>query len=115
MMVQNPFYPPPPPGTWYPIFYEHILHQLRNIYPSKPPGPDDISPHILRNIIPSIIKPLTKLFNSSLSNKQLPYVWKISNITPVYKNKDNPKEPGNYRPIALTSILCKIMEKIMFK
>lgn len=94
---------------------QDVEDQLRNINPSKPPGPDDISPQILKNIIPSIIRPLTKLFNLSLSNKQLPHVWKVSNITPVYKNKGNPEEPGNYRPIALTSILCKIMEKIIFK
>lgn len=39
----------------------------------------------------------------------------MSHITPVYKNKGNPEDPSNYRPIALTCTLCKILEKILLK
>lgn len=46
---------------------------------------------------------------------KLPSMWKISHITPVYKNKGCAQEVNNYRPISITSILCKILEKIIFK
>ena len=39
----------------------------------------------------------------------------MSHITPIFKNKGSPADPSNYRPISLTGILCKIMEKILFK
>ena len=51
---------------------QDVIDQLQNINTSKPPGPDGLSPKVLKNIIPSISKPLSKLFNLSIQNKQLP-------------------------------------------
>ena len=36
----------------------------------------------------------------------------ISQIGPIYK-KGNKKEPINYRPVSLTSVVCKIMEAVI--
>ena len=60
-------------------------------------------------------KPLTLLFNYSLRFKKVPCVWKISYVTLVYKGKGSCYEPVNYRPISLTSVVSKIMKKILFK
>ena len=46
---------------------------------------------------------------------QLPSIWKISRTTPVYKNKGSEQEVSNYRPISITSVICKILENIIFK
>lgn len=46
---------------------------------------------------------------------QLPYIWKRSHVTPVYKNKGTASDITNFRPIALTCVLCKMMEKIIVK
>ena len=35
-----------------------------------------------------------------------------ANITAIYKKGDK-KEAGNYRPVSLTCILCKLLEKIV--
>jgi hypothetical protein len=43
------------------------------------------------------------------------YIWKRSHVTPVYKNKGTASDITNFRPIALTCVLCKMMEKIMVK
>ena len=42
----------------------------------------------------------------------LPDEWLTANITPLFK-KGNKLEPTNYRPVSLTSIVCKIMEKMI--
>ena len=42
----------------------------------------------------------------------MPQDWRNGNIPPIFK-KGSKKEPGNYRPISLTSIPCKVMESII--
>ena len=54
-------------------------------------------------------------FNLSILVGKLPSIWKISRITPVYKNKGSEQEVSNYRPISITSVICKILENIIFK
>lgn len=82
---------------------------------SKPSGPDSVSPRILKYIAPAIHKPLAKLFNISLSTGSLPNIWKTAIITPVYKNKGAIDDVNNYRPISVTSVVCKLLEKIVVK
>ena len=55
------------------------------------------------------------LFNRSLQLEQVPYQWKMANISAIFKNKGEAHDPSNYRPISITSILGKILEKIIFK
>jgi len=52
------------------------------------------------------------LFESYFRNKCLPSEWKYANITPLYK-KGSRSDPENYRPVSLTSIVCKLMESII--
>ena len=82
---------------------------------SKPPGADGVSPKILKEITSSISSPLTKLFNLSLQLKQLSDVWKEALITPIFKSKGSAQDITNYRPISITSVICKVLEKIIFK
>lgn len=36
-------------------------------------------------------------------------------VTPVFKNKGTPDDVNNYRPISVTSVICKLLEKIIVK
>lgn len=92
-----------------------VLDQLQAINISKPSGPDSITPRILKQVAHVICKPLAKLFNMSLSNGVLPHIWKIAMVTPVFKNKGTPDDVNNYRPISVTSVICKLLEKIIVK
>ena len=57
-------------------------------------------------------KPLTIIFRSSLRNRQLPDEWKHANVSSIHK-KGSKTLPQNYRPVSLTSVVCKIMEGII--
>ena len=48
----------------------------------------------------------------SLNSGLIPNDWKIAHVTPLFK-KGSKCECKNYRPVSLTSILCKILESII--
>ena len=58
------------------------------------------------------IQPLSILFNISFASGQLPQDWKLVNVVPVHKKGDK-ADIENYRPISLTSLVMKVMEKIV--
>ena len=55
---------------------------------------------------------LTNIFKTSLDTGQLPEEWKHANISALFKKGDK-RSPGNYRPVSLTCVICKIMEKLI--
>ena len=89
-----------------------ICDHLRNIDPNKSPGPDGISGIILKNCAASISFPLKLLFELSYSSGAIPSDWKLANVVPVHK-KGEKSNVENYRPISLTSLVMKVMEKII--
>ena len=70
-------------------------------------GPDIVPLIFWKNLVLVLCLFLTKLFNKFLGNGNFPEIWKISNIKPLYKGSGNKADPSNYRPIALTCVLCK--------
>ena len=76
---------------------------------SKSCGPDNCHPFFLRECAEEIYLPLSEIFQRSISTGDVPNDWKKANITCIFK-KGNKQEPGNYRPVSLTSVLCKLLE-----
>ena len=91
-----------------------VLKLLNSLDLHKATGPDKLPAKILKMSALLIYQPLTKLFNKSLRTATFPDIWKIANITPIYKNKGSASNPTNYRPISLLSCLSKILERIVF-
>ena len=85
---------------------------LLRVQPSKAPGPDGISGHILKYCAPSLGHPLAILFNKSYYTGCLPEDWKLANVVPVHK-KGRKDDVENYRPVSLTSLVMKIFEKCL--
>ena len=67
---------------------------------------------IVAHVFYDILEPFAIIFQTSVSTSTLPHEWKVSNITAIYKKGDK-HEPGNYRPVSLTSIMCRILESII--
>lgn len=89
---------------------EKIIQKLDK---GKAIGTDGVSPYVLRECVKSLSFPLSLIFKISFECGKLPIKWKEANVTPIFKNKGKRSEPINYRPISLTSVVCKIMEKLV--
>ena len=74
---------------------------------SKAPGPDHISPKLLKLIPEEASRCLKLIFESSLRKSEVPRDWKKATITPLFK-KGAKSDPKNYSPVSLTSIPCKL-------
>ena len=90
-----------------------VLKELKLLDAYKAPGPDNISAYILKLCAEELAKPLTMLYNLSLRKGKVLIQWKIANIAPIFKGKGSRDDPLNYRPVSLTSIVCKVLEKII--
>ena len=55
---------------------------------------------------------MTILFNKSLNEGTIPQEWKLANVTCIHKSGDK-TAASNYRPISITSILCRMLESII--
>ena len=86
--------------------------KIRNLDINKACGPDDIHPQMLVELNDSISAPLAMIFNKTMSTGKIPNDWKMAFVTAIYK-KGPKNRPENYRPISLTSIICKLMETLI--
>ena len=91
------------------IFVPGIIKLLCNLNPSKASGPDSTKPIVLKNLSNGIALFLSILFQKSLDSGQVPHDWTKACVTPIFKKGDK-SDLINYRPISLTSIVCKVME-----
>ena len=89
-----------------------VEYLLSNINVNKAMGPDDISGKVLKNCAKSVSVPLSLLFRKSYYSSTLPADWKTANVVPIHK-KGSKSDVENYRPISLTSIVGKILERII--
>ena len=89
-----------------------VASEIKKLFARKAHGPDGISARMLKLACPTIIPVLTKFYNNTLAAGCLPKAWKCANVVPVYKRGDK-TNLCNYRPVSLTPIICKILEKIV--
>ncbi len=89
-----------------------ILKHLNNLNTQKSVGPDKVHPKVLKECAKSLSFPLSLIFEKSFVTGSIPKLWSCANVVPLFK-KGNKLDPTNYRPVSLTSIVCKIMERII--
>ena len=89
-----------------------VLKYIQKLNTAKAAGPDEMYPKILYEVKEAICEPLSIIFNKSLEEGRLPSDWKQAVVKPIYK-KGTKSAPSNYRPVSLTSVCCKIMERML--
>uniref|UniRef100_A0A914NNU8 Reverse transcriptase domain-containing protein n=1 Tax=Meloidogyne incognita TaxID=6306 RepID=A0A914NNU8_MELIC len=91
-----------------------IVNILKSLPPKEGVSADGISYKLLKNCTDSIAPFLADIFRDSLDSGILPELWKISFITPIFK-KGSVTDVSNYRPIAITSCICRVFERLILQ
>ncbi|KAK4823184.1 hypothetical protein QYF61_027088 [Mycteria americana] len=86
---------------------EMVSNLLHHLDTHKSMGPDEIQPRVLRELAEVLTKLLSILYQQSWLTREVPVDWRLAN------KKDCKEDPGNYRPVSLTSVLGKVMEQII--
>ena len=94
------------------ITEEAVLDLLQSLKTNKAAGPDGVENRIMKECSEEVAPALTKLFRKSLDEGEVPCQWKEAHIVPIHKNGSK-AVMSNYRPVALTSAVCKVLEKII--
>ena len=93
---------------------DHIISAVNEMSASSSAGPDGLPSSFLKECLPELIQPLKILFRKSLDSGDIPAILKRAAIIPVFKGGDKTC-PSNYRPISLTPVLMKLLERIIRK
>ena len=101
-----------PPLETCSITIKDMEDALYNLNANKSPGPDNIHPKLLKLCCKTLSIPLKILFDCTIINGCIPNEWKVAEVRPIFKKGDK-TNPGNYRPVSLTPIICKVFEKFI--
>ena len=86
---------------------DDIKEAINSISPRSSPGNDGVSPILLRICSNSLSHPIYLIWRASMDTGKIPSSLKRSIVVPVFKNGSR-AAAENYRPISLTSHVCKI-------
>ena len=98
--------------TSFSVTTDDIRNAIQSLKNTVSRTPDGLPCLFFKKTITNIVKPLQLIFNQSLLSGKLPEVWKQALVVPIFK-KGRRNNPENYRPVSLTSVACRILEKII--
>ena len=88
-------------------------NSLKKCKLKKAPGPDEVTNDMLVQLGDYGRGMLLNIINRTWESGRLPNAWKTATIMPILK-KDKPKSKvDSYRPISLTSCICKVAERMI--
>ena len=99
-----------------PYNMEFTLRELREALASTEataPGEDSVLYEMLKHLPDDSKRFLLKIINKIWKTGIMPQNWKTSIIIPIRKPNKDASQATSYRPIALTSCVCKLMEKMI--
>ena len=89
-----------------------LAEAMNELSTNATPGPDGFPAILLKKCRKALAPPLARIWRQSMSNGEIPTTCKSATIIPIHKGKSR-AVPKNYKPVALTSHLIKIFEKVV--
>jgi len=91
---------------------DKVKDMLLSLKTDKSLGPESIHPMVLQRCADKLSLLLSIIFQQSFDTGQVPKNWKLAVVSPIFK-KGKKSDSGNYRPVSLTLVPCKIMEAMI--
>lgn len=95
-----------------PVTKNEIIKHINTLKNNSAPGLDGVTSKIIKFVHPYILTPLVHIINLIFITGEVPFQFKTSVITPIYKANDK-TIISNYRPISLINNFSKIFEKCL--
>ena len=93
------------------ITQDIVKKKVTGIDINKSSGPDDLSGRVRKEMREVLALSIFILFKNSLESGCIPSIWKTTSVRAIYEKGENIR--WNYRPVTLTCIICKLLEKIV--
>lgn len=96
------------------VTLELVWHTVKYMARGKSPGLDGLSIEHVQNGGPALLTAITALYKNIINTSHIPDILARTVVTPIVKNqKKDISSSSNYRPIALASILARVLEKVL--
>ena len=96
-----------------PITPSELEMALSKLKMKKSPGTDGVTNEMIKNLGSMAKIKLLEILNISWTSGRVPQIWREATMIPLLKPGKDSTDASNYRPISLTSCLCKTMERII--
>ena len=100
-------------GCCSPFTEEELTRTIQQLQMKKSPGPDGITNEMVKHLGPVARAALLHLINLSWRNGEAPREWRVATVVPILKVAKDKRLLTTYRPIALTSSVCKLAERLI--
>ncbi|VDP94612.1 unnamed protein product [Echinostoma caproni] len=100
--------------SWQVILVDEVCDALSALKPYQSPGRDGLHSIVPKVLAPVIAPTLAILFKQSLTERRLPAEWKTATVRPLFKGGAR-GDPVNHRPVSLTCVAVKVMERVLAK
>ena len=96
------------------INYDSIVSIISTLKVNKAPGPDEVTAKMLKNFPKKVILFLINIYKHIIQFSFVPKQWCESKAIFIPKsNKPNKTDPKSFRPICLSNVMFKILEKLI--
>jgi len=93
---------------------ERVTEAIRSFDADKAPGIEGIRPCFLQQGIEELVELLSQVYKACLQYGYVPQIWRRAKVVFIPKpGKESYDLPGSFRPICLTSILLKTLERLV--
>ncbi|KAH7963880.1 hypothetical protein HPB52_023753 [Rhipicephalus sanguineus] len=96
-----------------PFTYSEVVDVLRNTPKKSAPGPDHISPVIMKALFKFHPGFFLMVFNAALHLGYFPRCWRTARVSFIHKPGRPPERTSSYRPICVSSVFGKTLERLL--